>query len=103
MEVGFSVPAGEFEAAVTDKSAIKVGTAIVFPLRLTALCYDLVMTEDALIRAAAVGLSIPIWVYLIQKAKPHCARGWQQIITVLPKKLGKLCGRIRAFCNKHIK
>jgi hypothetical protein len=60
------------------------------------------MTDDELIRAAAVGLSTPILALLIQKSQPYRSAAWRYVVTTLPYKLGRLYGKLWARRHKRI-
>jgi hypothetical protein len=61
------------------------------------------MTEDQLIRAAATAASIPVYMWLIQKAKSYLARKRDESGRTLPERIGYIIGGLWARGNKRVK
>ena len=63
--------------------------------------YDWGMTEDQMYRAAIVGFAMPIWAFLIQKAKTYLSAARDKEGRVLIERIGYRLGSLWARANRR--
>lgn len=70
---------------------------------MSGMCYKLWMNDDQMIRAALTGASIPIYAWLIQKARTYLAAERAKHGAGLPYRFGNLLGKIGARIHQQAK